>query len=70
MSQIAVQKGIKTRLELLLLASQQKKEGNTDLAEFIANRGSKAIDEALAVGWEIEEAEKKLEGCKSSRIEI
>ena len=69
-SQIAVQKGIKTRLELLVLANQQKKEGKTDLAEFIANRGSKAVDEALAVGWEIEEAEKKLERCKSSRTGI
>ena len=64
-SQIAVQKRIKTRLELLVLANQQKKEGKTDLAEFIANRGSNAVDEALAVGWEIEEAEKKLERCKS-----
>ena len=69
-SQIAVQKGIKTRLELLVLANQQKKEGKTDLAEFIANRGSKAVDEALAVGWEIEEAEKKLERCKLSRTDI
>ena len=53
-----------------MLANQQKKEGKTDLAEFIAYRGSKAVDEALAVGWEIEEAGKKLERCKSSRIDI
>jgi len=69
-SQIAVQKGIKTRLELLVHANQQKNEGKTDLAEFIANRGSKAVDEALAVGWEMEEAEKKLERSKLSRTDI
>ncbi len=69
-SQIAVQKGIKSRLELLVLANQQKNEGKTDLAEFIANRGSKAVDEALLVGWEMEEAEEKLERSKLSRTEI
>jgi len=46
-TQVAVQKGIKRRLELLSLANQQKKEGKTDLAEFIANRGYKAVEEAL-----------------------
>lgn len=69
-SQIAVQKGIKTRVELLALANQQKKEGKTDLAEFIANRGGKAVDDALSVGWEMEEAEAKLERAKLSRTEI
>ena len=46
-SQIAVDRRIKTRLELVALASQQKREGKTDLAQFIANRGSKAVEEAL-----------------------
>lgn len=69
-SQIAVAKGIKTRLELLVLASKQKKEGKIDLAEFIANRGNKAVEEALTVGWEMEEAEKKLERSKLTRIQI
>ena len=64
MSQIAVQKGIKTHLELLVLANKWKKEGKTDLAELIANRGSKAVDKPLAVGLEIEEAKKTLERCK------
>ena len=59
-SQIAVAKGIKSRLELLVLASGQKKEGKEDLAEFIANRGNKVVDEAIKVGWEMEEAEEKL----------
>ena len=57
-SQLAVAKHMKTRLELLALANAQKTEGKNDLAEFIANRGAKAVEEALAVEWELEEAEK------------
>ena len=38
--------------------------------EFIANRGGKAVEEALTVGWEMEEAEKKLERSKLTRIEL
>ena len=69
-SQVAVQKGIKSRLELLSLANQQKKEGKTDLAEFIANRGYKAVEEALRVGWEMEKAPAKLERNQKTRMEI
>ena len=53
-SQIVVEKGIKLRLQLVALASQQKREGKTDLAKFIANRGAKAVEEAFSVGWEME----------------
>ena len=70
MSQIVVEKGIRTRLQLLAYANNQKREGKTDLAEFIANRGAKAVDEALRVGWELEEAEGKMERSKKSRAEI
>ncbi|XP_068753262.1 D-inositol 3-phosphate glycosyltransferase-like [Montipora capricornis] len=69
-TEVAVQKGIKSRLELLSLANQQKKEGKTDLAEFIANRGYKAVEEALRVGWEMEEAPAKLERNQKTRMEI
>ena len=69
-SQLAVSKKIRTRLELLAFANEQKREGKTDLAQFIANRGSKAVEEALTVGWELEEAEKKLERSKLTRIEV
>ena len=70
MSQIVVEKGIRTRLQLLAYANNQKREGKTDLAEFIANRGAKAVDEALSVGWELEEAEGKMERSEKSRAEI
>ena len=69
-SQIAVGKGIKTRLELVFLANEQKNEGKCELAQFIANRGSKSVDEALSVGWEFEEAGKNLQRTRLSRIEI
>ena len=70
MSQLAVSKKIRTRLELLAFANEQKRDGKNDLGQFIANRGSKAVEEALTVGWELEEAEKKLERSKLTRIEV
>ena len=66
-SQIAVERRIKTRLELVALASQQKREGKTDLVQ---NRGSKAVEEALSIGWEMENAESELARSKLSRVEI
>ena len=59
---MAVQKGIKSRLEVVSLANQLKKEGN--------NCGYKAIEEALRVGWEMEEAPAKLERNQKTRMEI
>lgn len=38
------------------------KEGKEDLVQFITNRGSKVVDEALQVGWEMEEAEENWKG--------
>lgn len=69
-SQIAVKKGIRTKLQLLALAETQKREGKLDLAQFIANRGAKAVDEALRVGWELTEAPNELERQQSSRYEL
>ena len=69
-SQIAVKNGIKTRLQLLVLAQKHKSEGKLDLAQFIANRGSQVVDEAIAVGWELETAESTPQRSKMSRIEI
>ena len=69
-SQIAVNKGIKTRLELLAFANAQKKSGKTDLAEFIATRGFKAVEDALKIGWELEQAPHDLERLSKTRMEI
>lgn len=48
-SQIAVTRGIRTRLGLLALANAQKAEGKTDLAEFIVNRGKRVVNDAIEV---------------------
>lgn len=68
-SQIAVAKKIKTRLGLLAYAQEQKGLGKTDLAQFIANRGSKAVEEAIKVGWELEQAPSALIRSKQTRLE-
>ena len=65
-----MQKGIKTRTELLALANEQKQEGKTDLAEFILNRGPKAVAEALSTGWEMAGAKQKLQSSTMSRMEL
>ena len=57
-------------MELLALANSQKKEGKTDLAEFIANRGYKVVDEAIRIGWDLEEASATLQREKKTRIEL
>ncbi|KAJ8019876.1 hypothetical protein HOLleu_41647 [Holothuria leucospilota] len=38
-SELVVQRNIKTRTQVLVLAKQQKQEGKTDFAEFIVNGG-------------------------------
>lgn len=58
------------RVELVSLAVQQKREGDSRLAEFIANRGSNAVDEALSVAKDFSEAEAKLQRAKKTRLEI
>ena len=39
-------------MELVFLAVQQKRQGNTALAEFIANKGENAVSDALAIAKE------------------
>ena len=68
-SQLVVNKKIKSRLELLSFAQEQQREGKTNLAKFIANRGSKAVDEAIRVGWELKEAPSLVVRYRQSRLE-
>ena len=44
-SVIVISRSLKDRAELLAHASGQKREGKTDLAEFVVNRGAKALNE-------------------------
>ena len=57
LSEIIVEKIIKTRTELLALANQQKNEGKSDIAQFIVNRGPKFVAEVLNTAWEMNTAE-------------
>lgn len=69
-SQIIEQRKFTKRIQVVCLAVQQKREGNTALAEFIANKGDNAVDEALSVAKEFSEAEAKLARSKKTRIDI
>ncbi|CAB4014680.1 hypothetical protein AC249_AIPGENE13320 [Paramuricea clavata] len=46
-------KGIKSRLELMALASKWQEQGKTDLAEFVSNRGPRVVNEALETAHEL-----------------
>lgn len=70
LSEIIVAKRIKMRTELLALASEQKLEGKTDIAEFVINRGSKVVAEILESAWEMEDAQKTLERQRKSRLQL
>lgn len=67
-TQIIQGRKIESRLELVALAVTQSREGNTALANFVANRGQKAVQEALSLAKEFSEAEGKLARSKKSRV--
>ena len=68
--QIVQHKGITSRLELVCLAVDQNREGKSSLAQFIANRGNKAVEEAIELAKEFAEAEAKCLRAKKTRIEL
>ena len=68
--QIIQSRKIESRLELVALAVTQSREGNVALANFVANRGHKAVSEALSLAKEFSEAEEKLARSKKSRVQI
>ena len=63
-------KSITTRLELVCLAIAQEREGKLSLAQFIANRGHKAVDEALTLAKEFSTAESLMGRSKKTRVQI
>ena len=68
--QIVQAKGITSRLQLICLAVQQNREGKTALAQFIANRGDKAILEAISLAREFSQAESLSVRAGKTRIEL
>ena len=69
-TQIIQRRKIESRLDLVALPVAQSREGNTALANFVANRGNKAVQEALSLAKEFEGAEQRLARSKKSHIEI
>ncbi len=69
-TEIIRDQSIKTRVELLAFAERQKLEGKTNLAAFIANRGSRIVNEALVLAKEFSEAEASRARSLKSRIQL
>ena len=61
---------INNRLELINFAMTQKEHGKYQLAEFIANRGPKVVNEALELAKEFDEAPKTLARLQKTRTEL
>ena len=56
-SEIVVEKAIKSVTELQALAKKQKSEGKTDLAEFIVNRVPRVVSDTMKTAWHMENAD-------------
>lgn len=59
-----------SRLELMNFAIKQQREGKTEMMEFIANRGAKAVQQAIDLGEEIEEVPAILERSNKTRLQL
>ena len=69
-SNIIVEEKIKNRTELLALASAQKAEGKTDLAEFVVNMGNRVVEEVIATARQMDSVSEVLKRSKLTRQEI
>ena len=69
-TEIIVEKNVKSLVELQALAHQQKKEGKTDLVEFLVNRTPRAVADILNTAQGIENAADKLARSKKTRLEL
>ena len=70
LSEIIVEKNIRSREELLIFAKEQKDEGKKDIAEFIVNHGSKVVADVINTAWEMESAKERRARREKSRIEL
>ena len=55
-TEIIVEKNVKSLVELQAFAHQQKKEGKTDVVELLVNSTPRAVADILNTAWEIENA--------------
>jgi hypothetical protein len=54
----------------MALAAKWQEEGKTHLAEFVANRGPKIVNEAMETAKELNEAQERLKRANKTRIEL
>lgn len=69
-SNIIRTKHIETKCELYALAETQRKEGKTDLYDFIITKGSKKVSDLITTTLELKHAPSDLSRSKKSRLEI
>ena len=67
---IVQQRKFTSRLQIFSLAANLQAEGNDSLARFIANRGSKCIENALMLAKELKEAPVQLQRQSKTRLEL
>ena len=67
-SEIVVEKQIRSVTELHALAREQKSLGKTDLAEFILNRVPRVVSDIVKTAWDMEHAEATLQRSRKSRM--
>ena len=70
MTEIIVEKNVKSLVELQALAHQQKEEGKTDLVKFLVNTTPRAVADILNTAWEFENAAEKLARSKKTPLEL
>ena len=68
-SEFMVKNQIKTDTQLFAEAHKQKDDGKTELANFVLNRSTKAIQDLLANTWKMQEAVTKLSRRNISRMD-
>ena len=64
-SQIIFTKKLPDRISLMAFANAQKREGKTELAEFIMNRATKAVNEIITNTWDMENAKRQFKEEKN-----
>jgi hypothetical protein len=65
-----IDKGIKSDVELMVLAKQQDVEGKADLAQLIYNQTPKKLNDLIATAWKMEMAATILERRNTLRMSV
>ena len=69
-SDFLVEHKIKTEDELLAVAHQQKVDGKKELANFVINQGSKALQDLIVNSWRMQNAVTNLNHRSRTRMEL